>query len=73
MRVDWCVSSWFRIKNTHSLPTTVSIWVLLKAGQGGRLPAAALPAMVELKECLASLHSAILAPTPHLAPTWTRP
>ena len=19
MRVDWCVSSWFRIKNTHSL------------------------------------------------------
>ena len=21
MRVDWCVSSWFRIKNTHSLTT----------------------------------------------------
>ena len=21
MRVDWCVSSWFRIKNTHSLVT----------------------------------------------------
>ena len=21
MRVDWCVSSWFRIKNTHSLMT----------------------------------------------------
>ena len=20
MRVDWCVSSWFRIKNTHSQP-----------------------------------------------------
>ena len=19
MRIDWCVSSWFRIKNTHSL------------------------------------------------------
>ena len=25
MRVDWCVSSWFRIKNTHSLtPSTHS-------------------------------------------------
>ena len=23
MRVDWCVSSWFRIKNTHSLTLTV--------------------------------------------------
>ena len=22
MRVDWCVSSWFRIKNTHSLTHT---------------------------------------------------
>jgi len=22
MRVDWCVSSWFRIKNTHSLTPT---------------------------------------------------
>ena len=22
MRVDWCVSSWFRIKNTHSLTLT---------------------------------------------------
>ena len=21
MRVDWCVSSWFRIKNTHYSPT----------------------------------------------------
>ena len=21
MRVDWCVSSWFRIKDTHSHPT----------------------------------------------------
>ena len=23
MRVDWCVSSWFRIKNTHSHTTYV--------------------------------------------------
>ena len=23
MRVDWCVSSWFRIKNTHSLTLPV--------------------------------------------------
>ena len=23
MRVDWCVSSWFRIKNTHSLTHNV--------------------------------------------------
>ena len=23
MRVDWCVSSWFRIKNTHSLTHAV--------------------------------------------------
>ena len=22
MRVDWCVSSWFRIKNTHTLTHT---------------------------------------------------
>ena len=36
MRVDWCVSSWFRIKNTHSLtheilrsaPYTVLVWDL---------------------------------------------
>ena len=26
MRVDWCVSSWFRIKNTHSL--TPRAWLL---------------------------------------------
>ena len=25
MRVDWCVSSWFRIKNTHSLTLEVDI------------------------------------------------
>ena len=25
MRVDWCVSSWFRIKNTHSLTHCVSV------------------------------------------------
>ena len=24
MRVDWCVSSWFRIKNTHSLTQPLS-------------------------------------------------
>ena len=24
MRVDWCVSSWFRIKNTHSLTHEVT-------------------------------------------------
>ena len=24
MRVDWCVSSWFRIKNTHSLTRWVA-------------------------------------------------
>ena len=24
MRVDWCVSSWFRIKNTHSLTLTTA-------------------------------------------------
>ena len=29
MRVDWCVSSWFRIKNTHSLtPTTPTLGTL---------------------------------------------
>ena len=26
MRVDWCVSSWFRIKNTHSLTRSVRLW-----------------------------------------------
>ena len=25
MRVDWCVSSWFRIKNTHSLTHLVLV------------------------------------------------
>ena len=25
MRVDWCVSSWFRIKNTHSLTHCVCV------------------------------------------------
>ena len=25
MRVDWCVSSWFRIKNTHSLTHTLEV------------------------------------------------
>ena len=25
MRVDWCVSSWFRIKNTHSLTVNVAV------------------------------------------------
>jgi len=33
MRVDWCVSSWFRIKNTHSL-THLS----LKSLCGGGVP-----------------------------------
>ena len=32
MRVDWCVSSWFRIKNTHSL--TPAEWV----ASGGPFP-----------------------------------
>ena len=31
MRVDWCVSSWFRIKNTHSLTEN-------KSGIGHRKP-----------------------------------
>ena len=26
MRVDWCVSSWFRIKNTHSLTHWARDW-----------------------------------------------
>ena len=30
MRVDWCVSSWFRIKNTHSLTPTEG-WLFTKA------------------------------------------
>ena len=25
MRVDWCVSSWFRIKNTHSLTPSLTV------------------------------------------------
>ena len=25
MRVDWCVSSWFRIKNTHSLTEGLAV------------------------------------------------
>ena len=34
MRVDWCVSSWFRIKNTHSLTHLVlAPW---SAGGGDR-------------------------------------
>ena len=32
MRVDWCVSSWFRIKNTHSLTRTVAVGVV--GGEG---------------------------------------
>ena len=27
MRVDWCVSSWFRIKNTHSLTHRRTAWL----------------------------------------------
>jgi len=34
MRVDWCVSSWFRIKNTHSLTHG-------HGGRTGSLPARA--------------------------------
>ena len=36
MRVDWCVSSWFRIKNTHShTPGTASGYIFLYASCGG--------------------------------------
>ena len=38
MRVDWCVSSWFRIKNTHSLTATAAeeVDVLPGEPQGAR-------------------------------------
>ena len=29
MRVDWCVSSWFRIKNTHTTTKPVCVCVSL--------------------------------------------
>ena len=36
MRVDWCVSSWFRIKNTHSHShEVVGQWVVGSGGEGG--------------------------------------
>ena len=31
MRVDWCVSSWFRIKNTHSLVSLVRVVIICPA------------------------------------------
>ena len=31
MRVDWCVSSWFRIKNTHSLTHSRGVCVCERA------------------------------------------
>ena len=36
MRVDWCVSSWFRIKNTHSLTLTHSRTEGVEASALGR-------------------------------------
>ena len=35
MRVDWCVSSWFRIKNTHSLTHSEALWRETEGGGGG--------------------------------------
>ena len=37
MRVDWCVSSWFRIKNTHSLTHAtgrLGLWSQRERGRG---------------------------------------
>ena len=42
MRVDWCVSSWFRIKNTHSLTLCVCVCVRDR----GAASAAAMPPAV---------------------------
>ena len=39
MRVDWCVSSWFRIKNTHSLTLSECVCVCcLRLNQVSNLP-----------------------------------
>ena len=36
MRVDWCVSSWFRIKNTHSLTQYFRLFTHTKRVSPGR-------------------------------------
>ena len=42
MRVDWCVSSWFRIKNTHSLThTRRTMWA-----EGGLMSRVTVPVPV---------------------------
>ena len=43
MRVDWCVSSWFRIKNTHSLALPSGRNSDPAALAGGGAPTAARP------------------------------
>jgi len=37
MRVDWCVSSWFRIKNTHTLKDQGGLGGRIHPGVAGRL------------------------------------
>ena len=39
MRADWCVSSWFRIKNTHSLTTPHTLRALLLIADAAEHPA----------------------------------
>ena len=51
MRVDWCVSSWFRIKNTHSLTGCVSC----------ELVCACVSFVRVVIICLASTHTALVS------------
>ena len=55
MRVDWCVSSWFRIKNTHSLT----------GSQPGCVSCELVCVCVSLERvviiCLASIHTALVS------------
>ena len=65
MRVDWCVSSWFRIKNTHSLTHGGCVCVCCDARiappfiHGGNRCESTLSRVVLF--CLASTHTALVS------------
>ena len=51
MRVDWCVSSWFRIKNTHSLTLRVRVCVCVCVIKNTHTEDASVVLSFEMKSC----------------------